>query len=145
MALPCPDERERLIEPDSGSCSQTDHADVDGRSPFHFRLSKLAKYCLLLEFLLELSNNILTVPLISLFERAICEAYFGDQDPNISNALSHIDEASCKIPYIQSELAKLRGWKGFFETLSGTFLELSFPCWLTHPSHVGGSPCWPYS
>lgn len=126
MALRCPTEREPMIKRDSGSCPRTDDADIGGRSSLHFRLSKLAKYCLLLAFLLELSNNVLTVPLISLFERAICEAYFGDHDPNIFGTLSPIDESACKIPQVQSELAKLRGWKGFFETLSGASFKTSF-------------------
>ena len=82
-------------------------------------LSKLARYCLLIEFLTELSNNVLTVPLVSLLERAICENYYHGHDRITLSNLGSVDEALCKIPAIQGELAKLRGWKAFFETLSG--------------------------
>lgn len=82
-------------------------------------LSKLARYCLLIEFLTEFSNNVLTVPLVSLIERAICENYYNGHDQIALSSLGSVDEALCKIPEIQGELAKLRGWKALFETLSG--------------------------
>ena len=82
-------------------------------------LSSLARYCLLIEFLTELSNNVLTVPIVSLLERAICENYYHEHDQIALSSLGSVDEALCKIPEIQAELAKLRGWKAFFETLSG--------------------------
>ena len=82
-------------------------------------LSKLARYCLLIEFLTEFSNNVLTVPLVSLIESAICENYYHEHDQIARSSLGSVDEALCKIPEIQGELAKLRGWKAFFETLSG--------------------------
>ncbi len=114
-----------------------------------FRLSKLARYCLLLSFLLELSNNVLAVPLISLFERAICEAYFRKNAQDTLSLSLPIDEVSCKLPPIQSELAKLRGWKGFFETLSGTPLTRPSVAqiWthLTHKSLIGGFSSWSHS
>ena len=119
MACSSADDQEPLLA--KQSYSNHTHS-TDGRHAV-FRLSKLARYCLLLEFLLELSNNISTVPLIALFERAICEAYKRDQDPVISYGPSSTDGVSCKIPPIQSELARLRGWKGFFETLAGKSYE----------------------
>lgn len=86
---------------------------------YTLRLSKLAVYCLLLEFLGELANTILIVPLISLFERAMCETYYREHTPAMLLQVNAIDEKLCKITPIQMELAKLRGWKSFFETLSG--------------------------
>ena len=82
-------------------------------------LSKLARYCLLIEFLTEFSNNVLTVPLVSLIERAVCENYYHEHDQIALSSLGPVDEVLCKIPEIQGEIAKLRGWKAFFETLAG--------------------------
>lgn len=121
MATHYPDDCEPLIKRRDDS-SLTLEADTDVRPP-RFGLSTLAKYCLVLEFLLELSNNVLTVPLISLFERAICDAYLDDNGQEALGVLGTVNEAACKIPQIQSELAELRGWKGFFETLAGTFVK----------------------
>ena len=108
------DDQEPLISPTS-----SDAAVVKSYEHHELWLSKLVRYCLLIEFLTELSNNILTVPLVSLLERAICENYYRQHDQIALSSLGFIDEALCKIPAIQGELAKLRGWKAFFETLSG--------------------------
>lgn len=105
------DDQEPLI---SGTSS-----DAAVQNSHELWLSKLARYCLLIEFLTELSNNVLTVPLVSLLERAICEDYYHEHDQIALSSLGPVDEALCKIPEIQGALAKLRGWKAFFETLSG--------------------------
>lgn len=108
---PNDNDREPLLRNDG---SDTEYC----RAP-PFVLSTVVKYCLLLCFLIELSNNVLTVPFISLFERAICETYYQTHDSNISGPRRPIKEEECKIAPIQGELAKLRGWKAFFETISG--------------------------
>ena len=108
------DDREPLI---SGGSS--DAAVPNPHKNHELWLSQLARYCLLIEFLTEFSNNVLTVPLVSLLERVICENYYHEHDQIALGSLRSVDEALCKIPEIQGELAKLRGWKAFFETLSG--------------------------
>ena len=108
------DDQEPLL---SGKSSDT--AFPKSHKHHELWLSKLARYCLLIEFLTEFSNNVLTVPLVSLIERAICENYYHEHDQIARSSLGSVDEALCKIPEIQGELAKLRGWKAFFETLSG--------------------------
>lgn len=53
---------------------------------------------------------ILTVPMVSLLEQAICIRYYHGDIPNPD---------LCKIPPIQRTLAEIRGWTAFFETLAG--------------------------
>lgn len=94
-------------------------ATKDKRS---FHLSSRAAYCMLAFFLLELSNQVLTVLLIPLYETALCDNYYRHSD-SLGNGM---DEAKCKISPVQSELAFLRGWQGFFNTLSGMFIASYF-------------------
>ena len=110
--------REPLIRCLNGT-SQADIPGVNDEQTLSFHLSTAAKYCLLLEFLLELSSNVMTVPFISIFEQALCQAHFQVHGQDGFAKPTLVDEVSCKIPSIQSELASLRGWKAFFETLSG--------------------------
>lgn len=113
-ASPIDDDREPLLRRD-------DNETKDQRA-VSFTLSTPIKYCLLLFFLIELSTNVLTVPLISLFEKAICKAHFHDYDGNTAGSIGELD---CKGALVQGELAKLRGWKAFFETMSGNRSEIS--------------------
>ena len=110
------DDRHRSQPSSDDHARHDDNDDDDEHDTFHF--NTLAKYCLLLQFSVELSNQILTVPLIALFENAICQTYYR-QDELMDSANSQLlDRRSCKIPPIQSELARTRGWKAFFETIS---------------------------
>ena len=57
------------------------------------------------------------VPTIKLFEQAICNRYYSDQNIYPRLTASNIDEGSCKIPAIQIELATLTGLKFTFDAL----------------------------
>ena len=59
---------------------------------------------------------ILTVPMVSLLEQAICQRYY---HPGRWTGSLHSD--ACKVPAIQRNLAQVRGWKAFFDTLSGMY------------------------
>ena len=61
-----------------------------------------------LQFLINFSRYIVEVPLIRLFEIAICDRYFQAEA---------IDERSCKIARIQNDLAIVVGWRFFFDAL----------------------------
>ena len=98
---------------------RVDSDNTRARRPPPFVLSTPTKFCLLLCFLVELSNNILTVPLIALFERAICEHYYRTHTRHVSGHQSSVNEENCKIASVQAQLATLRGWKAFFDTTSG--------------------------
>ncbi|KIW29217.1 uncharacterized protein PV07_05044 [Cladophialophora immunda] len=73
------------------------------------------KYCIALELLCELAMMILTVPMVSLLEQAICTRYYhGDiSNPDL-----------CKIAPIQRTLAEVRGWTASFETLAAIIVAL---------------------
>lgn len=106
-------------------------------------LPKAVIYCLVLEFMLEMSNSILTVPLLSLFERSVCAVYYDRHNLTLF-ANGAIDESQCKIQPIQSELARIRGWKAFFDTLSGE--EINAPLGISiltmRSSSFAVFPCW---
>ena len=60
------------------------------------------------------------VPIIKLFEQAICDRYYAANDELLMNLVAGpIDENLCKIPAIQNELASLVGWKFTFDALPG--------------------------
>ncbi|KAL9068134.1 MAG: hypothetical protein Q9161_006378 [Pseudevernia consocians] len=122
------DDRQPLLEPDG--------EDTPDRSAPPFVLSKLSKYCLTLWFLVELSGNVLMVPLISLFEKAICETYYHTHGSLLLDHWSPVDEGSCKIAPIQRELAKLRGWKAFFENIAAILLAIPVGHVADRISHV---------
>ncbi|KAI1740716.1 major facilitator superfamily domain-containing protein [Xylaria scruposa] len=73
------------------------------------------KYCIALELLCELAVMIITVPMVSVLEQAVCFRYYhGDiTNPEL-----------CKVLPIQRTLAEVRGWTGFFETLAAIFVAL---------------------
>lgn len=61
-----------------------------------------------LQFLVTFSRYVVEIPLLRLFEIAICDRYFQDEA---------IDEISCKIPRVQNDLAIVVGWRFFFDAL----------------------------
>lgn len=63
-----------------------------------------------LQFLINFSKNVVEVPLIRLFEIAICNRYF---------QTDAIAENLCKAPRIQNDLAIIVGWRSFFDALPG--------------------------
>jgi hypothetical protein len=85
-----------------------DSSTVSPAVPFH--LSRVTKFCMLLFLLLEMSNAVLTVPLLSLLERRICNDYY---------VYVEVESDSCKAPQIQGELGKLKAMQSIFNTFSG--------------------------
>lgn len=59
------------------------------------------------------------VPMIKLFEQAICNRYYNAHDDLIRLGSGTIDEKLCKIKPIQNELAGLVGLKFTFDALPG--------------------------
>ena len=104
-----------LLRPDN---SHEDNNPLPELEPKGF--SPATYYCFALTFLLEMSNVLLTVPLITLFEQAICQTHYGPQQ--LSLGLATMGEDPCKAAPIQSELALLRGWQASFNGISGSFI-----------------------
>ena len=70
--------------------------------------SKIIICIFLLQFLINFSKYVVEVPLIRLFEMAICDRYFHSRST---------DEKLCKTPRIQDDLAIIIGWRFFFDAL----------------------------
>ena len=70
-----------------------------------------------LQFCTYFAKHMVEVPTIKLFEQAICNRYYSEQNIYPRLTTSNIDEGSCKIPAIQIELATLTGLKFTFDAL----------------------------
>lgn len=75
-----------------------------------------------INFCLAFHEIILVAPYLSLFERALCKSYYTSADPGLIGRAGWVPERYCKVPEIQQELAIIRGWKSFFDTLPGELL-----------------------
>ncbi|KAF2842536.1 MFS general substrate transporter [Patellaria atrata CBS 101060] len=82
----------------------------------HYMLSSTAYCCVALHFLLGVVENIPIAPLLVLYERSICLQYYLKHDPSAIHG-TRIEHDLCKISTIQKELAVVKGWKSFFDTL----------------------------
>ena len=97
-----------------------------------FKLTKIAVYCVVLNFLLEIFDMILITPQVALFQRALCLAHYSQHDISVIGQDGSISEELCRINPIQHELAVLRGWKGFFDSIPGSKHSLQSPIIQTH-------------
>ena len=84
----------------------------------------------LLQFLTYFAKHLVEVPLIKLFEQAVCNRYYASHGDDISSlAISHfenVDESRCKIQIIQREVAELVGLKFTFEALPALITALYY-------------------
>lgn len=81
------------------------------------RLISLKAGCILLNFLIEMFDMIVTVPQLALLEGSLCSSYYATRDLNAADLPVHVTGQSCKIEPIQKELAILRGWKAFLDAV----------------------------
>ena len=72
-----------------------------------------------LQFCNYFSKHIIEVPIIKLFEQAICDRYYAASRGGLYAATQPVKEGLCKIPAVQNELADLVGWKFTFDALPG--------------------------
>lgn len=72
-----------------------------------------------LQFCTYFAKHIVEVPMIKLFEQAICNRYYNDHQDVHGLFSKASDERLCKIPAIQNELAGLVGLKFTFDALPG--------------------------
>lgn len=85
----------------------------------HHHLSRVGVYCVLLYFLVEMSDMISIAPLTALLEQSVCRSYFEVHNPSMIVPGGSVREDHCKLKPIQAELAVVRGWKLAFDTLPG--------------------------
>jgi hypothetical protein len=76
-----------------------------------------------LYFCVTFAIQLLEVPIVRLFESAICDRYHRSVVVTSVHAFGDTDEASCKIVIVQDELAKVVGWKVSFDAFPGIFLR----------------------
>ena len=92
----------------------------------------ICTFCL--QFCNYFSKHMVEVPMIKLFEQAICDRYYA---AHTGAGVSPIREQYCKIPEVQNELASLTGWKFTFDALPGTLSpENSQVLWLRFVTKV---------
>jgi len=77
----------------------------------------ICTFCL--QFCTYFSKHMVEVPMIKLFEQAICDRYYAAHGELSNASAGPINERLCKIPAIQNELAGLVGWKFTFDALPG--------------------------
>ena len=73
--------------------------------------------------LISFATLLLEVPIVRLIEGSICNRYYSSADNATYIAVEQIDESACKVPQVQSLLAKLVGWKMSFDAIPGTLLQ----------------------
>lgn len=60
--------------------------------------------------LISFATLLLEVPTVRLIAGSICNRYYASADNTTWTAIEQVDESACKIPQVQSLLAKLVGW-----------------------------------
>lgn len=106
--------------------SYNDPAYDSSASPWTPTLQPILIYTFCLQFLTYFAKHVIEVPIIKLFEQAICNRYYAaaHSQAGLGLALSDVDESHCKIPAIQTELAALVGLKFTFDALPGLVTAL---------------------
>ena len=89
------------------------------------KLVKDLKSPLVLPFTLYLSvsfaTQLLEIPLLRLFENAICNRHYRFFSDNLVSVFTNIDETLCKIPAVQDQLSIVVGWKLCFDAIRGIY------------------------
>lgn len=123
------DERQPLLpshtdphpHPDSSDQPRSRHRVVEGAQFLrNFLYEDPILFCTFsLQFCTYFAKHIVEVPMIKLFEQAICTRYYNEHRDLHSLVSGASEERLCKIPAIQNELAGLVGLKFTFDALPG--------------------------
>jgi len=92
----------------------------------HPKLFMVAAICIALAFFVEIGDYMLRAPLMRILEAIICRSYYESTTPIGIDLSIPIPEGKCKIPFVQSELAMLRGWDGTFSCIPGILVAVPF-------------------
>lgn len=129
---PSPEERQPLVPSNS---QRSNHEEASRTSKAWEWLTAINPFSLdnpiiictfCLQFLTYFSKHMVEVPMIKLFEQAICNRYYHSRGHRLFLLGGNIDEASCKIPPVQNELAALTGLKFTFDALPGLLTALYY-------------------
>jgi MFS family permease len=83
----------------------------------HPKLFMVATICIALAFFVEVGDYMLRAPLMRILEEIICRSYYESTTPVRIDLSIPIPEGECKIPFVQSKLAMLRGWDTTFSCI----------------------------
>jgi hypothetical protein len=120
LSLSSGEEREPLItNPPSPTASTTSQEETRPRRGLR---NTNSRHILLCVFALIVLNQfcwyLLEVPTVSLVEMVICERYYENNGHAVDlQSNGGVGERLCKIPAIQSELAKIVGLKPMFDAI----------------------------
>jgi hypothetical protein len=70
----------------------------------------------ILQFLISFAKHVVEVPIVRLFETAICDRYYSSHGDAASGP---VNERSCKLPPIQDQLALITGFRFGFDAFGG--------------------------
>jgi len=95
----------------------------------HPKFLRVAALVIVAVFLIETASYMSKAPLMRLLEDVICRSYYEStqpgQRPTFDLSLP-IPEAECKSPWVQSKLAKLRGWDTVISCIPGVLLSVPY-------------------
>lgn len=123
------------IEPDldDGQASESSPLLADSSSvpsstnpKTHPQLFKVATICIALAFFVEIGDYMLRAPLMRILEGIICRSYYESTMPLGMDLSLPIPEGKCKVPFVQAELAMLRGWDMTFSCIPGILVAVPF-------------------
>ena len=77
----------------------------------------------ILQFLISFAKHVVEVPIVRLFENAICDRYYSSLEDAVSGAST---ERSCKLPPIQNQLASITGFRFGFDAFGGVISAIYY-------------------
>lgn len=76
---------------------------------------------ILVMLITALGTTILSTSRLPLLEQSVCRSYYLIHEPAMVDKDGSVPEMQCKGTEIQTELASLVGWAGFFTEFTGMF------------------------
>ena len=110
----------------NGSESRDSTEDNTTQGPHsHPKFLQVTALIIVAVFLIETASFMSKAPLMRLLEDVICRSYYESNDPAYDLSLP-IPESDCKSPWIQSKLARLRGWDTVISCIPGVVLSVPY-------------------
>ncbi|MCJ1351791.1 MAG: hypothetical protein MMC33_001775 [Icmadophila ericetorum] len=118
----------------SASASETSpllsHFPPPQLSPPRTKASSIRKSVIIGILFLILTSNLpyllQILPRLRIWEIIYCRRYYEEHDPSLIGEDGLVEEKYCKVESVQSQVAYLKGWYGFFGSLPGLFLAIPY-------------------
>jgi MFS family permease len=95
-------------------------------APQHPKFFVVATICIASIFFIEIGDYMLKAPIMRTLEAIICNSYFKSTMPIGMVFPDPIPEDHCKIPFVQSQLAMLKGWDLTFSCIPGILAAVPY-------------------